>query len=255
MKNISFNYSVFSRTAAGLVLALLVVTTAVASAGTVVFFDDFGSGANIEMNPSVGSWSDVAVGVEAVADSENWFGRGTDNGILALRGPRNPNLQGNADFSESTNWGTISMDVYEEPQADRWFQLRFGPPGAVLDLRLEDGGISRSGFGEEDVYPVGEVFRLEILYNSSANSHTYGDFTLPAQAAEVYINGVHVASNEFSGIGAWNHLNIRDENENNGFFFLDNLTVTAGEFSVIPEPGTLALLGLAGLLLMKRRRV
>ena len=250
------------KTAFVFAVAASMVGFAPKAGANVIFFDDF----DVDGDP-VPSPADIGTyeaGSTGVADGGSLLMQGSKDRVFGtatqissagtqLRYEWDWNLLPN-DQNDTENWDPIAglrfLPPDEDLSNDRALGMRIyyhndpPTPATAADIHFEQylNGVKSGGFGVDsglDV-PVGVGFL-----------HWTIDYTVGDATATLNVDGVPALTNVIMPVrapgrnvaGPWFLGNL------NEIMRVDNVTLT-----VIPEPGTLGLLALAGLLVLRRRR-
>lgn len=253
---------------------LALLTAASAPADTIIYSNDFsGSGANTdfpnENPPGNGSWT-VASDVYTYTQSGSASGGTNANVDLgsALDGVDHfkisvqftvQSLSGGganhnevalilfADASSPTSYYSATFD----PRADGYLAdvgtLGFGGPGNSYDTTT----IGDSGLGSDYHNILTNTYTLVADVTRTDGGATLNFTASLYDAAGTTQIGTSATATDSAGLltGSLFGLRVRQVVNGTGTFDFDNFTITA-----VPEPATLALFGLGGLLIGVRRR-
>lgn len=244
----------------------LSLTVGATSTLAAVSFDaDFGDTTDgLTTLPDVGSRALTNATAAAIADTGNVFGEGVDNGVLSLKETGVNPVQYRGFFNpDNNNDGTYSFDFFEAGATDGYLRVQFFGNGSNNHiLQFENGALSQlSGGGAGSpiaevagVYAVGAAHHIDILFNARNGLETNGtSFSVAADTYQVYVDGSLKFTGVLSGRTDVDQVRLITNAETTGFL-IDNVVALDEQFVVIPEPMSLSLVGLAGLLLSPRRR-
>jgi hypothetical protein len=165
---------------------------------------------------------------------------------------------GNLDLNQGYNIFRIELDIKPsaEPDGDELL-VGFGGSGGSLELKYGDTGNSEKDItfymnnfndpygGNKDAsvnVNVGEWNHIEMEFNGTDPDN--GTVTIRVNDSE-YVREDYMTGYESPALGEIDDLKVTFE----GGGLIDNFRL-----SVVPEPGSIALLGLGGLAMLRRRR-
>ncbi len=250
-----------SLTACG--MTLLLATTS-AHAG-LVFSDNFGATTpDPTLSADVGTWSTNVLGTgltfAPVADTNDWFGNGTSNGILRIQDTNtatNGSLAKTATFTQVIEYGVISFDLYEPSTSpsgvNTWVRINF--PVAIGSKRVEfqDGhAVVQGGSAGGDLeYALDTKVAVDVYLNASNATQNIAGVSVTSGQYLIYING-DLKVTSFSGhaltVGTFNSVSISTNGSGTTEMYMDNFRVA------IPEPASLSLLAVGLTAMLYRRR-
>ena len=179
----------------------------------------------------------------------------------------------NDDFSELDNGIFSASFMFNEPvQATPGGEARFYIGGNTGDrpvwLNFQDGVISPEDSADTFAYVPGTAYTLDVVANESGSTITYdsGSETLANNSYDVYLSGPTGPAAQIFDDVAFQETGVLIDSfyfvsaDGNQSFTFDDIIITddeaviRGGSNVIPEPASLALLGLGGLMMLGRRR-
>jgi len=250
-------------------------TTAVYS-NTRLFFDDFENySANTDIDTS-GRWgtANATAGFWTVEDEStatpfgagpNQFGNLNDSSASASIRLQSPSLTEavNAvttfsfDFSEPTGGGDSNLIVGYSTNGDD-----LNGTGSRQTINLNNGTITGLASVASDTYDLDTAYTLYMIYNDSGSDVNYDGGTITNGDAHIWIEELDSGNFIFVGTSSEQNPGTVATSYRVGFrsfstfvqaVQIDNVELTLGA-AAVPEPASLALLGLGGLLLTRRRR-
>jgi hypothetical protein len=254
--------------------AVLVFAAVHAAHAAVLFNDDFESyTANANISAS-GPWANVQgissymvardEGTAAPFGSPNQYGELADVGsasgdYLRLDSPTYAAAVGAVT--------TFSFDFYEPSSVgDSYLLVGYAmgsnsltTSGHRLRLRLQDGQVGGVS-GGTPTYHQDTAYRLYVIFNDTGSAVTYSGGTIASASADVWLAALSGGAPVFAGsVAAGNtqaadySVAFRTFNTQQQTVLVDNVDLIEGAVTIVPEPASLALLGVAGLLMIRRR--
>jgi len=253
-------------------LASALVLATSADAAT-LFGDDFESYEPDTVLDESGPWDDVSPFPSFLVRDENTaMPFGTPNRYFEYNDPSNTSSV--KVFSPDTAAAsgaltTLSFDFYEPTSAAANGGFLFGYANQSADLNgagsrvrlgLDDGTISGLSNTVANTYNLDTSYRMSVIFNDTAGSIDYDGGTIASGVADVWIQPLDGGAPVYVGDRA--ATNSQTASYRVGFrtfsstiqeVLVDNVSLDEGA-AVIPEPAFGTLLGLAGLLVLRRRR-
>ena len=126
---------------------------------------------------------------------------------------------------------------------------------------LDDGTLGGVSGGDDNSYNLDTAYTVYMIFNDTGSSLVYEGGTIAAGEAHVWLEELDSGNFVFAGTsstsannGASYRVGFRTFSTEAQSLLVDNVALDAGVGVTIPEPTSLALLGLGGLLLSRRRR-
>jgi len=144
---------------------------------------------------------------------------------------------------------SISGTEYIQPNIDSWFCMNteWGPIGENTTLWVDAEGAQWDGYS----YFIGAItdFDMTLTWDESA-----GEFTLDWSANSGAVSGSWTSDADFSASTA-NRMELFyvDASMADHSYYANSMAIEMDSYSLTPEPATIALLGLGGLVLLRRR--
>jgi len=254
-----------------LALTLALVALAAPAQGAPIISDGFESytvGVNV---PTSGSpWAETR-GRETVRDETTATPFGSTNQYVEISDTVTGNfarLQTSDQTAASAAMTTFSFDLYE-PSSGGGDSIQFGyalqgdqlnTGGSRVRFSLDDGTVG-SVAGGSNTYSLDTAYRVYVIFNDTASSQTYQGQTIAAQEADVWLQQSGSAAPVYAGSAvatntqtASYRVGFRTFNGTLQEIWIDNVSLDTGAAITIPEPASLALMGLGSLLIASRRR-
>lgn len=262
--------------------ALFALAPAVAvSADTINFTDDFesydtGAGSSVVL-PDTGTWtynSQASISYSVVDGTVQTAPTGGGDQVLRFErtaaATGDQTLKGN--FAPDVTLGagskvTIAFDVLRAARnaadtangdgfvfilSDTNSANNFGARIDTLNngtVRYRDG-VTNTDTSVANVVDSGAWYRYEIVLNVSDEGVITHDFSVTPDGGATQVIGAGVPANANLTVGDNLRINLSPRS-NSTLMYFDNFTVSS---EVIPEPGSMSLLGLGALMLVRKRR-
>ena len=247
------------KTRFSLIVPLAACILCASAQGLTFFADNFGTqatGPEDPLSPQTGGYLDLVNISNAMADADNWFGEGTNNGILRFYDP-GPDVarirMGEAAGDDSWNLdvGRFSFDYYELAPTTGTIRINLvGCTNGMNFIDLLGNGTYRGRLNNYE-YGKEQLVHFDLYFNTTDDEVEFEGVTLPARRMQCYVDGSFGSGNLWDKDTLGSVSNIYwfsvGSAEVQGYF--DN-TEVAG----IPEPFFFGALALAGAALLRRRR-
>lgn len=200
------------------------------------------------------SWATVIVQYGSVGNTTSLAASAANRAVTAdnLTAGSGIGVQSLSTFN-FTNWATNNASYADAVADNEFFQWGFDvKAGHIVDLATLDIRVDRSSTGPDDL-------EIKVSVNGgpavSVLTHDYNDSTSGVNLLNIDLSAIPQLSAGDSVVftlAAWN------SESNTGSFDLETITSNGSDAIVVngtvaPEPGSLALMGLGGLLIARRR--
>ena len=251
---------------------------AAASAHAVVIeTEDFEGATGVNYNGTVyqGERADTDDNSGVVTDSTTFAGFGADNTFVRqeTNGDNFSAVGVNDDYGSLDN-GLLSFNFHfsEPTAAGQDTEARFYIGGNTGDrpvwLNFNNGTISPEGDAATASYLLDASYAIDVVANESGSTVTYnGSETVANESYDVYLTTSSGSTTQIFDDVAFQELGVNIDSfyfvvaDGNQTFSHDSITITDDEAVilgyanvVVPEPASLALVGLGSLLICSRRR-
>lgn len=226
------------------VMLMFVMFAVSANAGVELWSENFDDDALGAYDDGAGPWNgDGNAGYQIVEDTGDLFGGGTSNQIMKLY------TDGSQQYKSWVNVvpiiggpteATWSFDLYQITGGAIWTTTGKNAPaggGRFAGAKWENGTLN----GAADAYALNTAVHVDLVCSSlDAKMYVYVDGVLEATVNRMY------AIEAITGL----KINVRTTAQGQlAETYIDNLTLSA-----VPEPASMALLGLGSIAALRRRR-
>ncbi|QQE12911.1 PEP-CTERM sorting domain-containing protein [Planctomycetota bacterium] len=150
------------------------------------------------------------------------------------------------------SWGVSSGDGYTLAGGDAH---RFAINGSLIAKQATEGDASQAAFpGGENGYPEAGMYQNKWTHweVSVEGEVGYQQITLSANGVKIFDSFDTGSANGFAYLGYEDYWSSVNSTPMGQWMIFDNFVITDG--AAIPEPASLALLGLGGLAMLRRRK-